>query len=460
MFLKQMTNLLKRINKKQIILCLLFLAIGICCYLLILNISKEKLIEADQRLVTIALDEYLLQNISKTLRYDGSIIINNVEEIGQLSFIKLIKGAENIIITKEKQNKLLTQTIINLGSTTNDWIKIDKQIVTVIHRQLNSKFSIQAGAIATHHQTYQSLVKYCSIALIIYIIACPILCRLLFNFCKMPLEQTIAGIDEIRKTRFSKMSLPTKGLSAEQTLLHQQINNLLADNQHLLAEIQGSLDNLAHDLRTPVARMRSIAEYGLKENNKEELTEALVSCLEESEYVAKMLAVMMSVAEAESGTMRLNINSQNLSESIIAAIELYEYVAEDKEITVTFDAKSEIKLNLDDIRIRQVWANLLDNGIKYGKIGGHIEITTWQEGNFAYIAFQDDGMGISATEIPRIWERLYRGDRSRTKKGLGLGLNYVQAVITAHGGTIKVTSNLNQGSCFTVRLPTVPLKLN
>ena len=100
-----------------------------------------------------------------------------------------------------------------------------------------------------------------------------------------------------------------------------------------------------------------------------------------------------------------------------------------------------------------MWANLLDNAIKYGREGGWVKISARVDGSYGVVVFEDNGIGISENEQGRIWERLYRGDRSRSQKGLGLGLNYVRAVLEAHNGTISVRSVLHEGSRFEVRLP-------
>lgn len=107
---------------------------------------------------------------------------------------------------------------------------------------------------------------------------------------------------------------------------------------------------------------------------------------------------------------------------------------------------------VDKTRVSQVWANLLDNAIKYGRDGGWVTIELQKEPTEVVIFFRDNGIGIAENEQGRIWERLYRGDRSRSQKGLGLGLNYVRAVVEAHGGKVSVTSALHEGSCFEVRL--------
>lgn len=161
----------------------------------------------------------------------------------------------------------------------------------------------------------------------------------------------------------------------------------------------------------------------------------------------------MSVAEAESGTMRLEKQAVDVMETLEDVVGLYQYVAEEEQITVDCAGKKGILISADQTRISQVWANLLDNAIKYEQKSGTITINAEKKEDQAVIRFCDKGMGISDTEINRIWDRLYRGDRSRTKQGLGLGLNYVKAVVEAHGGKVLVTSKIREGSCFEVRLP-------
>ncbi|HYU42253.1 MAG TPA: sensor histidine kinase, partial [Vicinamibacteria bacterium] len=107
----------------------------------------------------------------------------------------------------------------------------------------------------------------------------------------------------------------------------------------------------------------------------------------------------------------------------------------------------------DRNRMRQVAANLLDNAIKYTPAGGGVEVQTALEGAEAVLTVTDTGAGIPADELPRIWERLYRGDASRSERGLGLGLSLVKAIVEAHGGRVEATSAPGQGSTFVVGLP-------
>jgi signal transduction histidine kinase len=98
-------------------------------------------------------------------------------------------------------------------------------------------------------------------------------------------------------------------------------------------------------------------------------------------------------------------------------------------------------------------ANLVDNAIKYTEPGGLVEIRTRTSGDHAEIDVKDTGIGIPERDLPHVFERLYRGDRSRSQPGLGLGLSFVKAICEAHGGTVTVESALNEGATFTVRLP-------
>jgi signal transduction histidine kinase len=132
---------------------------------------------------------------------------------------------------------------------------------------------------------------------------------------------------------------------------------------------------------------------------------------------------------------------------------MYEYVAEEKKTQVTADLPPSCEAPVDATRMRQAFGNLLDNALKYTPAGGAVTITARCEAGQAVVRFRDTGIGIPTGEQGRIWDRLYRGDKSRSQRGLGLGLSVVKAVVEAHGGAATVTSTAGQGSEFTVTLP-------
>jgi signal transduction histidine kinase len=151
--------------------------------------------------------------------------------------------------------------------------------------------------------------------------------------------------------------------------------------------------------------------------------------------------------------MHLNLESTSVSELLEDVIDIYQLVAEEKRIAVDAELESPCPAPVDRVRMRQVFANLLDNALKYTAEGGNVRISCRTEAERVIVAFGDTGMGISSEEQGRIWGRLYRGDKSRSQRGLGLGLSLVKAIVEAHRGSVSVESTIGQGSTFTVSLP-------
>jgi signal transduction histidine kinase len=161
----------------------------------------------------------------------------------------------------------------------------------------------------------------------------------------------------------------------------------------------------------------------------------------------------MDITEAETGTMpldRVDVDLEPLSRQVV---ELYTIVAEEKGVALESHVVSGLSLKADPVRLQQVLANLIDNAIKYTPAGGRVTVSAGPAAGALRLEVRDTGMGIAPEDLPRIWQRLYRGDKSRSEKGLGLGLSLVKAVVEAHSGSVTVQSALDQGSVFTVRLP-------
>lgn len=268
------------------------------------------------------------------------------------------------------------------------------------------------------------------------------------------MRRVVSTVREIIRTGEISARVSTEGEKGDVENIISLFNRMLDRGEALITGMHESLDNVAHDLRTPMTRLRATAEAALTHPNEpDRCREAVADCMEESDRVLSMLTTLMDVAEADTGVMRLDVAEVSVRAVAADIAELYELVAEEKDVEIRVDVPDALVIEVDPVRMRQVLANLMDNAIKYGPNGQTVRISAEREGEWVTIRVADQGPGIAAEDQDRIWDRLYRGDRSRTQRGLGLGLSFVRSIVAAHGGEVAVSSEPGRGATFTVQLP-------
>jgi heavy metal sensor kinase len=374
------------------------------------------------------------------LSADGQVFSSS-----NMSYWKDIGIDETAIKTLLGENRQVFKTIAIAGR---------REKVRILYAGLNAGVILQVGVAMESSSRFLYVLQRVFIATISFLVV------LAAGVGWFMARRAVSGIEAVTRTA-QKISggtleerVPVKASGDEIDQLALTFNQMLDRIQTLLKEIKEMSDNVAHDLRSPITRIRGAAEVTLTSGRTLDEYEGMAAgTIEECDRLLDMINTMLMISQTESGVEKLSCADIDMIGIVRQACQLFEPTAEDKNVTVYCNLPDAIHLNGNTPMIQRMFSNLLDNAIKYTPAGGRVEVTVSESPSQVVVAVKDTGVGISVHDLPRVFERFYRCDQSRSQAGVGLGLSLARAIARAHGGDITAGSTLNEGSTFTVVLP-------
>jgi signal transduction histidine kinase len=262
-------------------------------------------------------------------------------------------------------------------------------------------------------------------------------------------QAILARINSIRQTVLAIVRgdlshrLPTRRSGDELDTLTHTINGMLDQIEQLIHGIRDVSNSIAHDLRTPLAELRSrLEELSLTRPSSEETFAEIDAAVADVDRVIRIFNALLRLAEIDTGMRRSGFVQVNADELAAEAVEFYSPAAEIKNVALSFDSSGPVSVSGDPTLLAQAVGNLIDNALKYVGEGGSVKVgVQTRSDSTVEISVADNGPGIPETEKPKVAQRFYRGDSSRGTPGVGLGLSLVQAVAKLHGGTLELVDN-------------------
>ena len=268
-----------------------------------------------------------------------------------------------------------------------------------------------------------------------------------------PVNQMIETIHQITAENL-KLRLQIPGTKDEIESLAKTFNQMIARLDEAFTSQRQFMEDISHELKTPLSVLKGELEVTLKRiRSTQEYETALHSSLEEVNRIAGIVENLLMLARFDAKTTTLQATPLDLNALVKDTVEAIQVLAIQKDITLQFNSAHMVDILADKNQIKRLILNILDNAIKYTQPGGKIIIDLRQQKDFVDIDIIDTGVGIPESELPHIFNRFYRVDKSRSSIGFGLGLSISQSIAMAHGGKIYAKANSPQGTIFTISLP-------
>ncbi|MBP1746508.1 MAG: cztS, partial [Deltaproteobacteria bacterium] len=274
-------------------------------------------------------------------------------------------------------------------------------------------------------------------------------------------RKALRPVDQIRRAavKISSSNLDEKidiaGRKDELSRLAETFNAMIKRLKDAFQRINQFSIDVSHELKTPLTILKGETEVALrKEREKHDYQVLLMSNLEEIDRMSCIIDDLLLLSKADTREIKLNVEEVALRDLIIDVCMDMKVVADKKSVALETSELEDIRLKGDELKLRRMLLNIVENGIKYSHVGGKVSVSSYVNDGYAKIDVKDNGIGISEEDIKYIFDRFYRADRSRKREsGSGLGLSISRWIAEAHKGGIEVKSQPAQGSMFTIKLP-------
>src|SRR5712671_286140 len=299
--------------------------------------------------------------------------------------------------------------------------------------------------------------------LLTFALGLPLIVALAIGGGYLLMRGALRPVDEIRQ---KAAQITSRNLSERLPVVHtgDELERLATDLNHMIERLEESFQQInrfsadaSHELRTPLTVLQGELEaMAAKDHNlPAEVRDTIGSALEETQRLSKIVENLLAISRLEAGEARVQPVRLDFAELARTTADQMKLLAEEKRISLTSDGTDPVEVDADPSRLKQVIVNLLDNAIKYTPQGGNIGISITRRDDHAVLEVADSGLGISAIDLPHVFERFYRADKARSRQmgGTGLGLSIVRSICLAHGGQVTVNSTEGRGSLFRVVLP-------
>ena len=285
--------------------------------------------------------------------------------------------------------------------------------------------------------------------------------RFLARRALKPISKIIKTARDIGQGQELSQRIPVFKVQDELGQLALTFNEMMDRLENSFAQMRQFSSDASHELRTPLTVLQGQNELVLsKLRDPKEYQEVIISNLEEIKYMSKVLEDLFVLSRSDENQVLLNYKRMDLRDLVEEVCRHAEILAEEKDISIVIAFLEQVKINGDEVRLRQMVWNILHNGIKYTQPGGELKVSLLEESGFALLSIQDTGIGIPEKDLPFIFDRFYRVDKARSKDegGSGLGLSICRHIAEAHKGKIKVESKPGLGTRFKIHIPSTGLE--